>query len=130
MTNKRTGAKFEREVQQYLKERGVCIRVGGSGTGKINICDLIYVSGGKTFLIECKTVFGDKFYPYERELLQFRELKERATKAGAMPLLLLKFKQKLGRKRKIVFIDLRDYDFQAIPYDSLPDKSTFLIEEF
>ncbi len=130
MSNKSTGASFEREVQNILNKRGVCVRVGGSGTGKINVCDLVYIRGAKVFLIECKTAFSDKFYPYEREILQFEELKKAAKISGARAILLIKFKKKKGRPKKIVFIDLEEYNFKPVNYEDYKDSLSYLKDKF
>ncbi len=130
MSNKKAGSKFEREIQGYLNERGVCIRVGGSGTGKVNICDLVYIRGAKVFLIECKAIFGKKFYIYDREIDQFEELKKAAKSSGAKPVLILKFKRKKGRKRKIMFLDLEKFDFNPVGYDDYKDSTNFVKNKF
>jgi len=87
--------KYEREYANLMIERGYhCERVAGSGSGKNAVCDCILFRDGKVFLVEVKATKEKKFYYRKPVREQLERMKEVAMRHGAIPLLVIKFKNR------------------------------------
>jgi Holliday junction resolvase len=89
----RKGSRRERELLEKLTREGYIVhRVAGSGLSEKAICDLIAVKKGKVFFIECKS--RKKVYYPKEHLEQLNELREKAKKCRAKPILAVKLNYK------------------------------------
>ena len=92
MGNKQKGSNAEREMIHlfWSTNEWTACRVAGSGSMKYPAPDIIANKQGIMLAIECKTTKEQQQYLEKREV---EELKEYAKKAGARPLVAVKFKK-------------------------------------
>jgi Holliday junction resolvase len=96
MSSKSKGSNAERELIHLFwatKEWTAC-RVAGSGSMKYPSPDIIANKEGMNLAIECKATGSNNQYLEKREV---DELVEYATKAGARPLIAVRFNRKEWR---------------------------------
>ena len=121
MSKQSCGIIWERELRKELAKLGTVFRVAGSGGASDAYADLVFFPRNRyvciAHAIECKATHADTFYFDQRTKKQLRDLIIACDDTTLTPILALKFLQKKGRKKKVLFQKLISEKFLVpIPY--------------